>query len=138
MTGATPSSARIVLFDGVCGMCNAIVSFLVRVDRRRAFRYAPLQGTTAEELRRAHPEIPGGLESMVLVDDGVVFLRMKAVARGARYLPWPWKIGYAIFWLPRWLSDPLYNLVARVRYRVFGKREACRVPGPGERELFLP
>jgi predicted DCC family thiol-disulfide oxidoreductase YuxK len=134
----TASPARIVLFDGVCGMCNAIVSFLVRVDRRRAFRYAPLQGPTAEELRRTHPEIPRGLESMVLVDDGVVFLRMKGVARGARYLPWPWKIGYAIFWLPRWLSDPLYNLVARVRYRVFGKRDVCRVPSPGERELFLP
>jgi predicted DCC family thiol-disulfide oxidoreductase YuxK len=134
----TAFPVRIVLFDGVCGMCNAIVSFLVRFDRRRAFRYAPLQGPTAEELRRAHPEIPGGLESMVLVDDGVVFLRMKAVARGARYLPWPWKIGYALMALPRGLTDPLYNLVARVRYRVFGKREACRVPSPQERDLFLP
>jgi predicted DCC family thiol-disulfide oxidoreductase YuxK len=134
----TESPARIVLFDGVCGMCNGIVSFLVRVDRRRALRYAPLQGPTAEQLRRAHPEIPSGLDSMVLVDDGVVFLRMKGVARGARYLPWPWKIGYALFALPRWLSDPLYDLVARVRYRVFGKRDVCRVPSAEERGLFLP
>jgi predicted DCC family thiol-disulfide oxidoreductase YuxK len=119
-------------------MCNAIVSFLVRVDRRRAFRYAPLQGPTAEELRQAHPDIPGGLESMVFVDEGDVFLRMKGIARAARYLPWPWKIGYAVYALPRWLTDPLYNLVARVRYRVFGKKESCRVPSPDERELFLP
>jgi predicted DCC family thiol-disulfide oxidoreductase YuxK len=63
---------------------------------------------------------------------------MKGVSRGARYLAWPWKLGYAVFFLPRWLTDPIYRLIAHFRYRLFGKKEVCRIPAPHERERFLP
>jgi predicted DCC family thiol-disulfide oxidoreductase YuxK len=146
MTTTTPVSRphvdvgprRIVLFDGVCGMCNGIVDLLMRIDKRGVFRYAPLQGTTAAELRAAHPEIPADLASMVLVDDDVVYLRMKGVSRGTRYLPFPWKLGYVVFFLPGWLTNPIYDLIASLRYRLFGKKEVCRIPSPHERERFLP
>jgi predicted DCC family thiol-disulfide oxidoreductase YuxK len=128
----------VVLFDGVCALCNGTVNFLMRIDHDRVLRYAPLQGTTAEELRAAHPEIPRELETVVLVDDGVVFLRMKAASRLARYLRWPWKAAYVSFWLPAWLTDPVYRLIARMRYRLFGKHDVCRIPAPHERDLFLP
>ncbi len=129
---------KIILFDGVCGLCNGVVDFLMRVDRDHVFRFAPLQGSTATELRERHPSIPTDLSSMVLVDDGVVYLRAKGITRGARYLPWPWRIGYAFFFLPAWLTDLLYGIVARTRYRLFGKKEVCRIPEAHERERLLP
>lgn len=129
---------RVLLFDGVCGLCNAGIDFLVRIDRDQKLRYAPLQGDTAAALREEHPAIPKELESVVLVDDGVVYLKAKAVARVARYLPWPWKVAYALAVFPRWLTDPFYDLVARSRYRLFGKKDVCRIPEPHERALFLP
>jgi predicted DCC family thiol-disulfide oxidoreductase YuxK len=129
---------HLFLFDGVCGLCDGLVRFTVGIDRQRRFRYAPLQGSTAEALRARYPEIPKDLDTMVFVDDGVVYLRAKGVSRAARYLPWPWRLAYGFFFLPAWLTDPLYRLVARTRYRVFGVLESCRLPEPHERELFLP
>ncbi len=129
---------RLVLFDGTCAMCDAAVRLWIRVDRDRVLRYAPLQGSTAAELRAACPEIPNNIESMIFFDEGDVFLRMKAVGRGARYLHWPWKAVYALFFLPAWFTDPIYRFIARNRFRVFGKKEICRVIAPHERDLFLP
>lgn len=135
---AAPNPPRIVLFDGVCAMCSGAVDLLIRLDRDRLFKYAALQGETAAALRKVHPEIPENIDTMAIVDDGVVYVRMKGVCRAARYLPWPWKAGYAFFVLPAWLTNPLYNLVAAWRYRLFGKKESCRLPTPEEVELILP
>jgi predicted DCC family thiol-disulfide oxidoreductase YuxK len=130
--------ARIVLYDGVCGLCDRSVQFLLRVDRERALRYAPLQGPTAEALRRRHPEIPVDLDTVVFVDDGRVYLRSRAFIQLARYLPRPWRWLHAFRVVPRALADLVYRGVARVRYRIWGKLDACRVPGASERPLFLP
>jgi predicted DCC family thiol-disulfide oxidoreductase YuxK len=129
---------RIVLYDGVCGLCDRLVRFLVERDRARLLRYAPLQGETAAELRARHGNIPGGLDTMVFVDDGKVYLRSRAFARIARYLPWPWRLATLIRFVPRFLADGAYALVARTRYRIFGKVEACGLPTQEERQLLLP
>ena len=129
---------RLVLFDGVCGLCDRLVSFLVRVDHARTLRYAPLQGETAQALRERFPEIPADLASMAFVDDGRVYLRSRAVLRVLGTLGWPWR-AFAVFsWLPLWLTDAGYRLVARTRYGIFGKLDACRLPNEEEKSLFLP
>jgi predicted DCC family thiol-disulfide oxidoreductase YuxK len=134
----TDPAPRIVLYDGVCGLCDRLVQFLVAKDRDRLLRYAPLQGETAARLRALHPSIPADLDTMVFVDEGVVYLRSRAAARIARYLPWPWRAGAVVRFVPRFLADFGYNLVARSRYRIFGKVEACGLPTKEERQLLLP
>jgi predicted DCC family thiol-disulfide oxidoreductase YuxK len=127
----------IVLYDGVCGLCSRSVRWLIRHDSDRNLRFAPLQGDTAAQLRLEHPEIPRDIDTVVLVDDGRVYLRSKAFLHVARHLDRPWRWGYAFRWLPAFLLDPIYRLVARVRYRIWGKTDACELPAPDERALFL-
>lgn len=130
--------ARLVLYDGVCGLCDRSVQFLLRVDRDRALMFAPLQGETAAGLRARHPEIPANLDSVVFVEGERVYLRSRAFVRLSRYLPYPWRLVSWLWVVPALLADLGYGVVARLRYRVFGKLEACRVPGPDERARFLP
>jgi predicted DCC family thiol-disulfide oxidoreductase YuxK len=139
--GRPAASAGVVLFDGVCGFCDSAVRWLVRHDPEGRLRFAPLQGATADGLRARHPEIPTGLETLVYVETvgggERVFLRSEAVFRACAAISGaPRWVGLAAR-LPRALTDLGYRLFARVRYLVFGRLDACRVPGPGERERML-
>jgi predicted DCC family thiol-disulfide oxidoreductase YuxK len=134
--------STLVLYDGVCGFCDTTVQWLLGVDRRAALRFAPLQGPTAAAVRARHPEWPDGLDSIVLVEgegpSEQVSFHARAVFRICARLGWPWR---ALGWLtvlPPFLTDPAYRAFARIRYRVFGKLDACRLPRPEERARFLP
>lgn len=128
-------SRQILFFDGVCNLCNAFVDFLVARDTERKLRYAPLQGVTARELlgeRRA-----GELKTVVLWREGSVSERSDAALGAIAELGGPWRLARAFRILPRFFRDWIYDLVAARRYRLFGKRESCRMPTPEERALFL-
>lgn len=127
----------IVLYDGECGLCNRSVKFLIKRDGGQLY-YAPLQGETAAALREQHPEIPKTLESVVLVEDGKVRLRSKAFLYGAKFLTAPWRWAYYLRWLPAFLLDLGYRVIARVRYRVWGKYDTCQLPTTDERAKLLP
>lgn len=127
----------VVLYDGECGLCNRSVKFLIKRDGGQLY-YAPLQGETAAALREQHPEIPKTLESVVLVHDGKVRLRSKAFMYIAKYLTAPWRWGYAFRWLPAFLLDLGYRVIARVRYRIWGKYDTCQLPTTDERAKLLP
>lgn len=133
-----PIPPRIVLYDGVCGLCHRMVRWLLARDALGRLAYAPLQGETAARLRAIHPEIPAELDSVVYVEDGRVHLRGKAFLHVSRHLGRPWRWGYHLRWLPAFLLDPLYWLVARTRYRLFGKFEACEMPTAEHRDRMLP
>jgi predicted DCC family thiol-disulfide oxidoreductase YuxK len=128
-----PSS--IVFFDGVCNLCNGFVDFLVRRDRWRTLRFASLQGKTSLEL--LGPEAGRELASVVLYQDGEVLKESDAALRILELLGGPWRAVALFRIFPRFLRDWLYRLIARNRYRLFGKRETCRLPSPDERALFL-
>ena len=138
-----PAAERItVFFDGVCNMCNGVVSYLVGRDRNRQFRYAPLQGETYRRLVGEQPALAGidsivvarekadGTREVLTHSDGPLFL--------ARRLGGWWTPVGMLRFLPRLLRDGVYRLVARLRYRLFGKKETCRLPTPEERDRFLP
>jgi predicted DCC family thiol-disulfide oxidoreductase YuxK len=128
---------RLVLYDGECGLCNRTVRWLVAVDRERRFRYAPLQGQLGTRLRKERGDVPEGLDTFVYLEEGRAHLRSSAFVRAARQLPYPWR---ALSWLwivPRFLRDLGYRLVARIRYRVWGRYDECRIPAPEERQLFI-
>lgn len=130
--------AGIVLYDGTCGLCSKSVQWILRHERDRELRFAPLQGETAAALRARYPRIPATLESVVLVEDGRVHLRSQAFLYVARHLRAPWRAGYRVRWLPAFALDLGYRVIARLRYRIWGRVDACDLPSPEHRARFLP
>ena len=137
-----PTPRRLVLYDGVCVFCHRAVRRLLEIDREQRLRFAPLQGETAAALRRRHPEIPQGIDTLVYVEcDGDterVSLRSEAAFRLAAQLDSGWRRLTWLRPLPRALTDLAYRLFARLRYRIFGKLDACPLPSAEERSRFLP
>ena len=129
----------IVFFDGVCGLCNGFVDFLLQVDSRRRLRFAPLQGTTASHLLSGvvSPEVLTGLQSIVVYAQGRVHLRSAAIIYIFIVLGWPWSLLSVARLIPATSRDWLYEKVASNRYSWFGKRESCRLPKGDERTRFL-
>jgi predicted DCC family thiol-disulfide oxidoreductase YuxK len=129
-----------ILFDGVCNLCNASVQLVIRRDPRARFRFAPLGSDAANEVLRGagagNPPVPLP-DSILLVQGGRVFTRSGAVLRIARGLRFPWPLLYAFIVVPRPLRDWAYSVVARNRYRWFGKRDSCMMPTPELRSRFL-
>ena len=127
----------IIFFDGVCGMCNAFVSFLVRVDRESLFRFAPLQGETARRMLPPLAEDPQAWSLLYLDERGLHDQSDASLEVYRRLGGWFGLLGLLRF-VPRGLRNPVYRCVARNRYRWFGRSESCRVPSPEERARFLP
>jgi len=125
----------IVFFDGVCGLCNASVDLLVRRDQGRVLRYAPLQGETARSYLTE--EQIEDLDTFYLWEEGKLLERSDAWIRVGLLVGGIWKLAWLLAAVPRPIRNGLYNLVARYRYRMFGKREVCRLPTAEETGLFL-
>lgn len=128
----------LVLYDGTCGFCDTSVQWILRHDAAGTFRFAPLQGETAREVKARHPEMPEDLDSIVLVDGEHVSWRSEAIFRICARLDGAWKVLAWLRWLPRALTDLGYRIFASHRYRWFGRVDSCRVPAPGQRARFLP
>ena len=137
----SPAFERLVLFDGVCAFCDRTVRWLMQRDPAGRLRYAPLQGETAADLRERHREIPDDVDTLVYVEvvggRQRVHLRSRAIfALCAELQPAPGWLPW-VAWLPAPLADLGYRLFISQRYRLFGKLDACRVPGEAERARFL-
>ena len=139
----------IVLFDGVCNFCSSSVNFIIARDRRRYFKFAALQsdegrrlieqygladiaGDTGTDGRRASAP-----ESVVLIEDGKAYTHSAAALRIARRLGGAWPLLYALVAVPAFIRDAGYRLIARNRYRLFGRKDECMIPTPDVRERFL-
>lgn len=127
----------IILFDGVCNLCNASVQFVIRHDPQARFKFAALQSATAEKLLQNCAVDRASLDSVILVEDGHVYIESDAALRIARKLSGGWSLlaGFSI--VPRPIRDAVYRLIARNRYRWFGKQESCMMPTPDLRARFL-
>lgn len=140
-----PQAGPVVLFDGVCNLCNNSVQFIIRNDPAARLRFAPLDSPAANALLA--PARDAGLmplpDSIVLVEPGSdggrprVSTRSTAILRIARNLRGPWPLAAAFLIIPRPLRDWAYNQVAKRRYRWFGKRDSCMMPTPELRSRFL-
>ncbi len=125
----------VLLFDGVCNLCNGVVSFTL--ERNEDFRFAPLQSEEGKRLLEQHG-FESDLETFVVVDNHRIYTRSGAVIRLLERLGGGWKIAGKILKLvPRTLRDLGYLAVAKSRYRVFGKKDECMVPSGEARERFL-
>jgi len=136
----------LVVFDGHCGFCNGWVRWLTRRDRRDRLRFAASQSAIGEALLAPHPDLlePSGTPGTVLVFRNPLDPRQQPLTRLAATLavlgelphPWP-TVAAALGWIPDSLSDPVYRLVARWRYRIWGRLESCPLPTAEERARFL-
>jgi predicted DCC family thiol-disulfide oxidoreductase YuxK len=134
--GPAAVEGPIVFFDGVCGLCNAWVDFLLKHDRRGLWRFAPLQGETARRLLNAADV--EHLHTLVLWTPAGTYRKSSAVWRILWSLGGVWRVAACLTWLiPRPVRNWGYDLVARHRYRIFGRKESCRLPTPHERARFL-
>ena len=129
--------APIVLFDGVCNLCNGTVNFILDHDPAGRFRFAALQSEAGRALLVRHGLAADALESLVLVEGERAWVRSDAALRIAAGLGAPWRWLAVLRVVPRGIRDRLYDAVARNRYRWFGRRDECRVPTPDLRARFL-
>ncbi|MEY4631327.1 MAG: hypothetical protein RIQ81_1447 [Pseudomonadota bacterium] len=133
----TSSPPPVLFFDGVCGLCNGFVQFLFRIDRGNVFMVATLQGDTARQ--RLDARLISDLDSLVvLTGRGETLTKSRAVLHVMNCVGGPWRVFYwATCWIPAVIADGVYDLVAKNRYRWFGKFDVCRIPAPHERDKFL-
>ena len=127
----------IVLFDGVCNLCNGAVRFIAKRDKRASIRFAPLQSAIGHDLVTRHGLEGHGLRSLVYIEEERCWVESGAALRIARRLAWPWPLAMAFLVVPPFIRDAAYRVVATHRYRWFGKRDACMVPSPDLTSRFL-
>jgi predicted DCC family thiol-disulfide oxidoreductase YuxK len=131
-------SHPLVLFDGVCNLCESTVQFIVRHDKRALFRFAPLQSTTAKKILAGFEYEDSELGSVLLVSDGRVYRKSRAVLRIARQLDSAWPLFYYLFfWIPPVITDLIYNFIGSHRYKWFGKKDVCWIPDDEIRRRFI-
>jgi predicted DCC family thiol-disulfide oxidoreductase YuxK len=127
----------VILFDGVCNLCNGSVQFVVDHDPDGVFRFAPLQSESAQDLLAAVGFDDYDFGTFVLVDGDEYYTKSDAALRVARELERPWSWLWLFRFVPSVVRDGVYDLVARYRYRVFGRKDRCMVPTPELRDRFL-
>jgi predicted DCC family thiol-disulfide oxidoreductase YuxK len=126
----------IIFYDDVCVMCNGFVDLILRVDRRRQFLFAPLGGETSRKVLPPLPDDPSQW-SMVYVDERGIYDQSDASLEVYRRLGGLWGLLSVAQILPRRIRNPVYRVIARNRYRWFGKRDTCRLPTAEEKSRFL-
>lgn len=133
-----PELLSVILFDGECSLCNRSVQFILRRDPARRFHFAALQSAVAQSLlRQAGQESHLLPDSVVLVEQGKVTIKSTAALRIARQLSGLWPLVAVFLVVPAFLRDGVYDLIARHRYRLFGKQNACMLPSPEMQGRFL-
>lgn len=145
-SGAQPppagSGVHLVLYDGVCGLCNRLLQFLLRHDHRRVFNFASLQSAVGQSTVERSGGNPRDLTSFYVVADyqtaaSRVFTRSDAALFVLSELGWPWRAARWMRWVPSGIRDRIYDLIARYRYQVFGRYDRCLIPGPEFRDRFI-
>ena len=130
-------SGRIILFDGVCNLCNSAVQFTIRHDKKNIFRFASLQSERGKDLLRAGGFDTQKSDSFVLIQEGLYFTKSTAALLVAKALGGKWRLLYALIIVPKFVRDIVYNFIAKNRYRIFGKREECMIPTAELHSKFL-
>lgn len=131
------SGGAVILFDAVCPLCSANARFILRHDRRRRFRLASMQSEAGAALYRRFGIDPADPETLILVEGDRARRDSDAALAIWSELGWPWRAATVARIVPAPLRDAVYRWVARNRYRMFGRRETCWLPRPGEADRFL-
>jgi predicted DCC family thiol-disulfide oxidoreductase YuxK len=130
-------ATSIILFDGVCNLCAWSVRFIIERDPANRFQFASLQSGTGQRLLTEHRISRDQMDSFVLIEDGQAYTASTAALHVTRHLGGAWPCLYAGLILPRFIRDPFYRLIAKNRYRWFGKTDSCLIPTPELKSRFI-
>ncbi len=126
----------IILFDGECNFCDQSVLFIIKRDKRALFKFASIQSEVGQEIIKNY-HIPPHIDSIILVEKGICYYQSTAALKICKHLKGVWKLFYILILIPKPIRDFMYNIIARNRYKWFGKKEACILPSPEIRKRFL-
>lgn len=127
---------KIVLFDGVCNFCESSVQFIIKHDKSNSLKFASLQSKLGNELLLKY-NMPTSLDGVVFIENNKAYFKSSAAFRIARYFGGFWKILQLFSILPLFVTDFAYDIIAKNRYKWFGKKESCMLPSPEIRNRFL-
>lgn len=128
---------NILLFDGVCNLCNSIVQFTIERDPKGKFKFASLQSESGQALLNKFGLPTNNFDSFVFISGDKYFLKSSAGLHVLKELGGFWKLFYVFIIFPRPLRDFVYNIMAKTRYKIFGKRDTCMIPTPKLKQRFL-
>lgn len=130
-------NSPVILFDGVCNLCNGSVQFIIKRDRKNRFHFAALQSSFGQQKLNQLNIPTESLQSIVLIDGDKYYQRSNAVLEVSKHLGGAWPLLYVFKIIPRFLRDAVYNFIANNRYRWFGKQDQCMIPTPALKARFL-
>lgn|SRR5690554_1623709 len=128
---------KVILFDGVCNLCNSTINFVIKKDKRNIFKFATLQSETGQTLLNKLKIDSLETDSIVLVDGEKSYVKSTAALKIARNLSGVYPLLYAFLILPKFIRDRIYDYVAKNRYKWFGKKDSCMLPTPELEAKFL-
>jgi len=128
---------RILLFDGVCNLCNRLVIFVINKDKKEKIRFGQLQSSIGQSILLSYGIRETHIDSLVYIEDKIIYLKSSAVLHLLKSLGGGWNLFYGFIVIPAFVRDFIYDLVARYRFRVFGKRDICHVPSDDKKARFL-
>lgn len=132
------SGRDVIVFDGECVLCSGFFRFMMARDRTQRFHFVLAQSQLGRRIYDALGLPLVDFETNLVIVDGRIYRKMDAFAAAMRAIGWPWRPLSVLRYLPRILKDPAYGLIARNRYRIFGRYDTCMLPGPELRARFLP
>ena len=133
-----PANKKLILFDGVCNLCNNSVNFVIKHDKKNRFLFAPLQSESGNAIVQQNNIDTSKIDSIILVDeDGRVSFKSTAALKIARELGFPRNLAVVFFILPPFLRNWVYDYVASNRYKWFGRKDKCMIPTPELKAKFL-
>ena len=129
---------KIILFDGVCNLCNSRIQFVIKHDQDDIFRYAPLQSEIGKKLTSERGIDTQTIDSIILIEPGLAYyIKSDAILEIGRYLKGYRTLSKVLKWIPSTIRDIVYDVVAKNRYRWYGKKDACMIPTPELKAKFL-
>lgn len=127
---------KIILFDGVCNLCNTSVILVIHNDKKDIFKFAPLQSEYGKKSLKKHKIDPKDTDSIILIDGGKSYIKSSAALHIAKHLSGLYPLLYGFMIVPRFIRDWVYDYVAKNRYRWYGKKESCMIPNPNLKAKF--
>jgi predicted DCC family thiol-disulfide oxidoreductase YuxK len=128
---------HVILFDGVCNLCNGVVQFIIKRDKKKLFHFASLQSDFGQQILQQYHLPPTDFNSFILLENSKLFTKSTGALRVARSLSSPWSLLYTLIVVPSFIRNWGYNLIARNRYKWFGKQNSCWVPTPELMARFI-
>jgi len=127
----------VILFDGVCNFCDAVVQFVLKRDKKQQIKFAALQSEAGRTLKQQYGLPEDDLRSFLFIENGKLYRRSAAALRMCRYLNGVWPLLYGCMLVPSFIRDGVYDWVAKNRYKWFGQKKECMVPAPEMKARFL-